>query len=91
MMGSISKAFTDIRLTDLLFPYQDPLLVYEPVSPNPKAEGLSGYVAALKGDRKDGGQTDTLYINKGALDGVLPGDTFIVERSGGVDKKGAVP
>ena len=91
MIGSISKAFTDIKGTDLLFPYQDPLLVYEPVSPNPKAAGLSGYVAAVKGERKDGGQTDTLYINKGVMDGVLPGDTFIVRRSGGVVEKGDCP
>jgi LysM repeat protein len=91
MVGTISKAFTDIRNTDLLFPYQDPLVVYEPVSFNPKAEGLSGYVAALKGDRKNSGQTDTLYINKGALDGILPGDKFIVMRSGGVVDKGGCP
>jgi LysM repeat protein len=91
MLGSISKAFVDVKATDLLFPYQDPLVVYEPVPPNPKAEGLSGYVAAVTGDRKDGGQTDTLYINKGALDGVLPGDTFIVTRSGGVVEKGGCP
>ena len=91
MIGSISRAFTDIKGTDLLFPYQDPLLVYEPVSPNPKAAGLSGYVAAVKGDRRDSGQTDMLYINKGVLDGVLPGDTFIVARSGGVVEKGGCP
>jgi LysM repeat protein len=91
MVGTISKAFVDVKATDLLFPYQDPLIVYEPAPPNPKAVGLSGYVAAVKGDRKDGGQTDTLYINKGALDGVLPGDTFIVTRSGGVVDKGGCP
>jgi LysM repeat protein len=91
MVGSISKAFTDVKGTDLLFPYQEPLVVYEPVTPNPKAAGLSGYVAAVKGDRKDGGQTDTLYINRGALDGVLPGDMFTVMRSGGVAGKGGSP
>ncbi|MGC2424277.1 MAG: LysM peptidoglycan-binding domain-containing protein [Nitrospirota bacterium] len=88
MVGSISKAFEDVKSTDLLFPYQDPLVVYEPVPPNPKAEGLSGYVAAVKGDRKDSGETDILYIDKGALDGVLPGDSFVVTRSGGVVEKG---
>ncbi len=91
MIGNISMAFTDIKGTDLLFPYQDPPLVYEPVSPNPKAAGLSGYVAAVESDRRDSGQTDTLYINKGVLDGVLPGDTFIVRRSGGVVEKGDCP
>ncbi len=91
MVGSISKAFMDVKSTDLLFPYQDPLIVYEPISPNPKAEGLSGYVAAVSGDRKDGGQTDILYIDKGALDGVLPGDAFVVTRSGGVVEKGDCP
>lgn len=91
MVGSISAAFTDIKETDLIFPYQAPLIVYKPVPPNPKAEGLSGYIAALKGDRKDGSQTDVLYINRGALDGVLPGDTFTVTRSGGVVEKGGCP
>jgi LysM domain len=90
MLGNISEAFTDIRDTDLLFPYQAPLIVYEPVSYNPKAEGLSGYIAAVKGDRKDSGQTDVIYINKGALDGVLPGDKFIVARSGGEASNGGM-
>ncbi len=83
MLGVITKAFTDIKISDMLFPYQEPVIVYEPVPPNPKAYGVSGYIAALSGGRHDDTQADILYIDKGAKDGVLPGDSFVVKRPGG--------
>ncbi|MHB8173755.1 MAG: hypothetical protein ACYDFU_04765, partial [Nitrospirota bacterium] len=54
----------------------------------PNAYDLSGWVAALKDEKKDGTQGDILYIDRGAADGVLPGDKFVVGRSGGSVKKG---
>ncbi len=87
MVGKITKAFTDIKISDRLFLYQEPVIVYEPVPPNPKAYGVSGYIAALSGDRHDVTQADILYIDRGAKDGVLPGDTFVVKRPGGYARK----
>ncbi len=87
MLGSITKAFTDIKISDRLFPYREPVIVYEPVPANPKAYGVSGYIVALRDNMKDVSQADIVFIDRGAKDGVRPGDTFLVERPGGYANK----
>ncbi len=87
MLGRITKAFTDIKISDRLFPYEEPIIVYEPVPSNPKAYGVSGYIAALSDNMEDVAPADIVYIDRGAKDGVLPGDTFVVLRPGGYTRK----
>ncbi len=83
MAGVVEKSFTEIKPDDLLIPYTQPQLVYEPVPPNDKLNGKFGYVAAVKEEKATSTQIDTVYLDMGSDMGVKPGDRFVIRRSGG--------
>ena len=82
MVGVVEKSFTAIQPDDLLIPYTQPQLVYEPVPSNSNLSGRSGYVAAVKEERATGAQCDIVYLDMGSDIGVKPGDHFVIRRSG---------
>ncbi|MGA2193040.1 MAG: hypothetical protein ABSG42_06665 [Nitrospirota bacterium] len=83
LIGTIDSAFFDVRTSDLLFPYVEPVLVYEPVPFNTKLKGVWGYIVASRGNEPATTTGDVLYIDMGYDKGVMPGDRFSVRRSGG--------
>jgi len=75
----ITASFTDISQGAFLGSYYDeeaPL-----VSAVPRTPDIGGYVVEIRERRKMvGGEYDILYIDKGANDGILPGDIFTLRR-----------
>jgi len=82
MVGVVEKSFTEIKPDDILIPYTQPQLVYEPVPTNANLSGRSGYVAAVKEDKATSTQIDIVYLDMGSDMGVKPGDRFVIRRSG---------
>lgn len=82
MVGVVENAFTAIEADDLVIPYAQPQLAYEPVSPNAGLSGRFGYVAAVKEEKITGSIGDIVYIDMGSDMGVKPGDRFVIRRSG---------
>jgi hypothetical protein len=82
-VGVVRDSYSDIKKTDLLLPAPEPEIVYEPVPVNEGLNGAWGYVVASKEERATSTDGDTMYIGLGAKDGVKPGDSFAVRRSGG--------
>ncbi len=85
LTAQITLSFDSIERKSLLVPYQEPSLIYP--SPQKKAKDISGYILAVADHHAINGQTDIVYLDKGSLDGVEPGDRFIVYDELG--KKGA--
>ncbi len=72
----ITLSFDAIEINDFLVPYQEPMLIFP--SSAKKSKDISGYILAVIHKRSIVGQTDFVYIDKGNVDGVDPGDSFIV-------------
>ncbi len=83
LLCDVTQTINDIRPDDLLLPYVEPELVYEPVPKNPKLKGEWGYVVVAQEFKEMSGMMYTVYIDLGSDDDVKPGDTFDVRRSGG--------
>jgi hypothetical protein len=84
LTAQITLSFDAIERKSLLVPYQEPSLIYE--SPQKKAKDISGYILEVTDHHAITGQTDIVYLDKGSLDGVEPGDRFIVYQE--QEKKG---
>jgi LysM repeat protein len=72
----ITLSFDTIEKNNWLIPYQEPMLVFP--SSVKKSKDISGYILAVTNKRSIVGQMDFVYIDKGSVDGVDPGDSFIV-------------
>jgi LysM repeat protein len=76
LTARISLSFDAIERKSLLTPYQEPSLVY--YQSQKKAKDISGYILEVADTHALNGQTDIVYLDKGTLDGVEPGDRFLV-------------
>jgi len=75
----IIASFDGASIGDLLTPYQEPTLFYN--SAESKQKDLSGYILQVVDGRTVNAQTDIVYLDKGAKDGVENGDRFVVYSS----------
>ena len=64
-----------------MIPYQEPSLIYE--SSQKKVKDISGYILAVTDNHAINGESDIVYLDKGSLDGVEPGDRFVVYEEPG--------
>ncbi len=69
-------SFDDAEHGDLLTPYQEPELLY-PVREK-RDKDLSGYLLEVRDYRRLNAQVDIVYLDKGKVDGVDPGDVFTI-------------
>lgn len=76
LTARITLSFGDIERKSLLTPYQEPSLLYR--SSQKRAKDISGYILEVADHHVINAQTDIVYLDKGSLDGVEPGDQFIV-------------
>ncbi len=84
LTARITLSFGDIERKNLLTPYQEPSLIYR--SSQKGSKDISGYILEVADHHTINAQTDIVYLDKGSLDGVEPGDRFIVYQEPG--KKG---
>ena len=82
-LGTVERAFLEVKKSDLLFPISDPVMVYEPVPVNERAKGAKGFIVEAKGEKQAASMGDVIFIDLGLKDGVMPGDRFSVTRPGG--------
>ena len=75
LTARISLSFDAIDTSSLLTPYQEPALIYHPAK---RAKDISGYILHVADHHRINGQTDIVYLDKGSVDGVEPGDRFLV-------------
>jgi len=76
LTAQITLSFDAIERKNLLVPYQEPSLLYQ--SSQKKAKDISGYILEVADHHAVSGQTDIVYLDRGSLDGVEPGDRFTV-------------
>ncbi len=81
----ITTSFDDAERGDLLTPYQEPELLYP--TKDKKTKDLSGYLLDVRDRRRINGQVDIVYLDKGKVDGVDPGDVFTVQVDNGSSTK----
>jgi len=74
--ADIVMGFDAVVPGDLLLPYQEPALLY-PEGQRP-AKNLGGFVLETTDRKTISGQVDVVYLDKGKIDGVEPGDRFTV-------------
>jgi hypothetical protein len=76
LTARITLSFDAATLGSLLTPYEEPAAVYQPTEP--RAKDISGYILEAPDRRTIYGQMDIVYLDKGLVDGVDPGDSFVV-------------
>jgi hypothetical protein len=74
--GKVTISFDAIEKGSLVTTYEEPVLVYP--SSETKAKDIAGYILEVRDTRTLNGQIDVVYLDKGSLDGVEPGDRFTV-------------
>jgi hypothetical protein len=79
LTARITLSFDAIEKNNLLTPYQEPVLLYQP--PEKRAKDITGYILEVTDRRSINAQTDIVYLDKGSLDGVDAGDRFVVYAS----------
>jgi LysM repeat protein len=84
LTARITLSFDAIERKNLLTPYQEPSLVYR--SSQKRAKDISGYIIEVTDHHSINAQTDIVYLDRGSVDGVEPGDRFVVYAE--PDKKG---
>ena len=77
----ITLSFDSVEPGDLLMPYQEPELIYP--SKEKRTKDLSGYVLETRDYRRINAQFNVIYLDKGKVDGVDPGDFFTIVTDGG--------
>jgi len=76
LTARITISFDAIEKDNLLTPYQEPTLLYE--SGRQRSKDVSGYIIEVLDGRTINAQTDIVYLDRGTVDGVEPGDRFWV-------------
>lgn len=76
LTARITISFDAIEMGSLITPYQEPSLVYEPSEKQQK--DITGYILEVVDGRTVNAQLDVVYLDKGSLDGINPGDRFNV-------------
>lgn len=72
----ITLSFDAVVKGSMLTPYQEPTLIYD--TGENRAKDITGYILEVMDHRTINAQTDIVYLDKGAADGVEPGDRFFV-------------
>jgi hypothetical protein len=75
LTAKITLSFDGVEKGNMLTPYQEPALIF---NSSQKAKDILGYVLEVTDERVVNGQLDFVYLDKGSMDGVEPGDRFIV-------------
>ena len=76
LTARITLSFDTIENGNILTPYQEPALVYEPKQKRTK--DLSGSIIEVTEKRTINAQLHFVYLDKGSVEGVEAGDRFIV-------------
>lgn len=85
--GRITRSFDAAEPGSLLTPYQQPEPLYTPTEKQQK--DLAGYILEVTDRRTINAQVDIVYLDKGKIDGVEPGDRFTVLAEEYVDMRKA--
>ena len=76
LTARITLSFDAIETGNMLTPYQEPVPIYQPS--HAKVKDISGYIVEVTDKRSINAQTDVVYLDRGNVDGVEPGDSFLV-------------
>lgn len=76
LSGRVVLSFDAVENGNLVDPYVEPSLIYP--SAEKKEKTISGYILEVRDARSINGQFDIVYLDKGTVDGVDPGDRFTV-------------
>jgi LysM repeat protein len=76
LTARITLSFDEIEKGNMLTPYQEPTAIYH--SAQKKGKDISGYILEVVDKRSINAQSDVVYLDKGTVDGVEPGDRFLV-------------
>lgn len=74
--AEIVIGFDAVAPGDLLLPFQEPTLLYR--EDQRRGKNLGGYILEVLDLKTISGQVDVVYLDKGKIDGVEPGDRFTV-------------
>jgi hypothetical protein len=74
--AEIVMGFDAVEPGDRLLPFQEPALVY--AEDQRRGKNLKGIVLEVLDRKSISGQVDVVYLDKGKIDGVEPGDRFTV-------------
>lgn len=75
----IENAYREIGNGDLIKPFLQPLEVKVDLTAT-ETESLHGYIVASKDDKRLIGDNDVVYIDRGAEDGVVRGNKFVIYK-----------
>ncbi len=76
LSGRIVLSFDTTEIGNMVDPYVEPSLIYP--SAEKKDKTIDGYILEVRDTRTVNGQFDIVYLDKGSVDGVEPGDRFTV-------------
>jgi hypothetical protein len=74
--GRITLSFDAVEQGNLVTPYVEPTLIYP--TNEMRSKNITGYILEVRDGRALNGQADFVYLDKGTVDGVEPGDRFTV-------------
>ncbi len=85
LTARITLSFSDSAPGSLLTPYQEPAPLYP--QEEKQVKDLAGHVLEVTDRRTINAQMDIVYLDKGKIDGVIPGDRFVIytEQTNDVD------
>lgn len=86
-IARITRSFDAAEPGSLLTPYQQPEPLYE--TSEQRQKDIGGYILEVTDRRSINAQVDIVYLDKGKIDGVEPGDWFSVIAEEYVDMHGA--
>lgn len=76
LTARITLSFDSISKGSLLEPYREPTLIY--TVPKNDGRNIDGHIIEVTDSRSVNGMIDVLYLDKGSIDGVKPGDRFVI-------------
>jgi hypothetical protein len=77
-LATITRSFSEAEPGSLLTAFQEPTLIYPAAEKQQK--DIQGVILDVTDHRSINGQADIVYLDKGKIDGVEPGDRFSVLR-----------
>jgi hypothetical protein len=76
LSGRVVLSFDAVESGNMVDPYVEPSLIYP--SAETKEKTINGFILEVRDTRAVNGQFDIVYLDKGSVDGVEPGDRFTV-------------
>lgn len=85
LTARITLSFSDAEPGSLLTPFQEPAPLYP--QDQKQVKDLSGHILEVTDRRTINAHVDIIYLDKGKIDGIIPGDRFVIytEKTNGVD------